>query len=376
MNRRTAGLITVAMAAGLVIVGLWPFDFRPPNHVSWLKDRAGISFQPDGVAYDLEPTDWSARGKQDLPAAFTMELWLEPGHVPPTDLFDILTIDDGNSPPPVMLFQWKTELLLRVRDRASHREFREVGPSGFLAEQTPRFITITVTPAGTTFYSNGALLKNYPNFTVANSQLNGRLILGNAAAGKHPWTGNLFGLAFYSRALAASEVAQHCALWTNNQTDQLTAEPGLTALYRFGEGNGQWANDLSANRHRLLIPAQYTVLQKRVLELPWGPDPIEWSDLDDVAINILGFVPFGFMAYRYRRLARPDIRNRNIVWAICVGAIISLAIELIQVWLPNRTSSATDLFCNTLGTFLGALLAAKLRSRTSSAENRAATKPL
>ena len=363
------------MAVGLLTVGLWPFDFRTPNHASWLKDRAGISFQPDTIVYDPGTADWSARGQPDQPAAFTMELWLEPGHVPPTDLFDILTIDDGCSPPPIMLFQWKTELLLRVRDRGNHRGFREVGPAGVLMEQSPRFITITVAPGRTTFYSDGVPLKHYPDFTVHNSQLNGRLILGNAAAGKHPWRGNLFGLALYSRALAAAEVAQHYAHWTNNQTDQLTAEAGLTALYRFGEGNGQWANDLSANRHRLLIPAQYTVLQKRVLELPWGPDPIEWSDLDDVAINILGFVPFGFMACHYRRLTRPDVRGRNIVWAICIGAIISLAIELIQVWLPNRTSSATDLFCNTQGTFLGALLAAKLQSRTSSAESAADTKP-
>ena len=376
MNRKTAGLFAVAMAVGLVTAGLWPFDFRPPNHVNWLKDRAGLSFQPDSIAYDPEPTAWSARGQPDEPAAFTMELWLEPGRVPYTDLFDILTIDDGNSPPAIRLFQWKTELLLRVRDRTGYRGSREVGPAGVLIAETPRFITIAVAPAGTSFYSNGALLKYCPNFTVPNSQSAGRLILGNAAAGKHPWTGNLFGLALYRRALDTSAVAQHYALWTNNQAARLTAEPGLAALYGFGEGNGQWANDLSTNRHRLLIPAQYTVLQTCVLELPWGPDPIEWSDLDDVAINILGFVPFGFVACHYRRLARPDARGRNIVWAICIGAIISLAIELIQVWLPNRDSSATDLFCNTLGTFLGALLATKLRIRTFPAEKTAETNPV
>jgi len=366
--------MTVALAAGLVIVGLWPFDFRPPNHVNWLKDRAGISFQPDGIAYDPEPIDWSARGQLDEPAAFTMELWLEPGRVPYTDLFDILTIDDGNSPPAVRLFQWKTELLLRVRDRVGYRGSREVGPAGVLMKDSPRLITITVAPVGTTFYSNGALLKNYPNFTVPNSQLNGRLILGDAAAGKHPWRGNVFGLALYSRALEASEVAQDYELWTNHQTYRLAAEPGLAALFPFGEGNGHWANDVSSHRHQLLIPERYEVLRKSVLELPWGPDPIEWSDLDDIAINILGFVPFGFMACHYRRLARPAARGRNIVWAICIGATISLAIELIQVWLPNRDSSATDLFCNTLGTFLGALLATKLRIGISPAENAGETK--
>jgi hypothetical protein len=375
LNRRTAGLISVVMAVVLVMVGLWPFAFRPPNRVGWLKDRAGLSFQPDGIAYEPKATDRSAGGLPDQPAAFTMELWLEPGRVPATDLFDILTIDDGALPSGIILFQWRTELLLRVRDHASHGGFREIGPSGVLAEQTPRFITITVAPSGSTFYSNGLLLKHYPGFTAPDSQLNGRLILGNAAEGKHPWTGNLFGLAIFNRTLDPFEIAQHYALWTSHQAGQLAAESGLAALYRFDEGSGQWANDLSTNRHRLLIPERYVALQKRVLELPWGPDPIEWSDLDDIAINILGFMPFGFIVYRYRGLAKPDGRAWNVVWAVCVGAAISLTIELTQVWLPNRTSSATDLVTNTLGTFLGVLLARKLQSRTTSTGNISETKP-
>jgi glycopeptide antibiotics resistance protein len=98
------------------------------------------------------------------------------------------------------------------------------------------------------------------------------------------------------------------------------------------------------------------------------------SDLDDIAINILGFMPFGFIVYRHRRLAKPNGRAWNVVWAVCVGATISLAIELTQVWLPNRTSSATDLFCNTLGTFLGALVARKVQFKTTSAGNASEAK--
>jgi VanZ family protein len=374
LNQRTAGLISIMMAAGLLVVGLWPFAFRPPNHAGWLKDRAGLSFQPDSIAFDPESADWSAGGLPDQPAAFTMELWLEPGPVPATDVFDILAIDDGGFPSGIVLCQWKTELLLRIRDRAHGRGFREVGPDGVLVEQTPCFITITVDPSGITFYSNGSRLDHFPAFTAPNSLLNGRLILGNAAAGKHPWTGKLFGLAIFNRALDASEVARHYASWTGHQAEHLAAESGLAAWYCFDEGSGQWAKDLSTNRHRLLIPERYQVLRKRVLELPWGPNPIGMSDLDDIAINILGFMPFGFIVYWHRRLARPDGRAWNVVWAVCAGATISLAIELTQVWLPNRTSSATDLFCNTLGTFLGALVAMKVQFKTTSAGNASEAK--
>ena len=113
-----------------------------------------------------------------------------------------------------------------------------------------------------------------------------------------------------------------------------------------------------------------------MLELPWGPTALKLSDLDDIAINILGFMPFGFIVYCHRRLARPDGRAGNVVWAVCAGATISLAIELTQVWLPNRTSSATDLVTNTLGTFLGVLVARKMQFKTISARNTSETKPV
>ena len=227
MNRRTAALISVMMAAGLLMVGLWPFAFRPPNHAGWLKERAGLSFQPDGIAYDPEPASWSAGSLPDQPAAFTVELWLEPDSEPATDVFNILSIDDGGFPSGIILCQWKTELLLRIRDPAGDRGFREVGPSSALAGRTPRFITVTVDPAGTAFYLNGSLSGRFPACVVPGSWLNGRLILGNAATGKHPWTGRLFGLAIFNRALNAAEVAQHHALWTSRQAEISWLYPAL-----------------------------------------------------------------------------------------------------------------------------------------------------
>ena len=363
LNRRASGLVSILLAAGLLVVGLWPFAFAPPNRVGWLKDRAGLSFQPNGLAYDPETVDWFAGGPPAQTAAITLELWLEPRPTPPTDAFHILTIDDGQFPSSAVLYQWKAELLLRIRDAARKRGYRELETSNILSGETPCFFTVTADSSGTEFYLNGSSLSRYPGFTVPRSQLHGRLILGNAAAGKHPWTGDMLGLAVFQRAVGASEVVQHYQLWTNHQAERLTTESGLAALYLFDEGSGQWAKDRSANRHRLFIPDRYHVLQKRVLEMPWGPDPIGWSDLDDIAVNIFGFVPFGFMVYNYRRLAKPG--GWNVTWATAAGAIISLAIELTQVWLPNRTSSATDLLCNTLGTMLGALIVRGIQSRTA-----------
>jgi VanZ family protein len=41
---------------------------------------------------------------------------------------------------------------------------------------------------------------------------------------------------------------------------------------------------------------------------------------------------------------------------ILVGFGFSLVIELIQVYLPSRDSSLTDVICNTIGTIAGLIL--------------------
>ncbi|HTY87708.1 MAG TPA: VanZ family protein [Candidatus Acidoferrum sp.] len=360
LNRKVAGLISAIIAVSLLLVGLWPFAFRPLNNAGWLKQRTGLAFRVAGVAYDPEPLDWSVRTQPDQPGAFTVELWLEPVPVPATDAFYLLTIDDGQVPAGAALCQWETELLLRVRDPANARGFREVGPEDALAGEDLRVLAVTASPSGTSFYTNGLLADRFPGFTVPRSHLGGRLVLGNAITGKHPWTGNLLGLAIFNRALDAPEIARHHDWWARAEAKRLASEAGLTALYLFDESAGLVAHDYSPHQHRLLVPERYTVLRKRVLEPPWGPSAIKLSDLDDIVVNILGFIPFGFMVFWHRWLVKPGSRIGNLVWTVSAGATVSLAIELIQVWLPNRTSSLLDLLTNTLGTFLGVLIARRI----------------
>jgi VanZ family protein len=360
-GRRVLGCISIAIAVGLLVAGLWPFAFHPANRVDWLQDQPGLAFEPNGIVFDPEPAEWSASASPNQPATFTVELWLEPSLELGNDVFHILTIDDGGFPSGAVLCQWKTAVLLRVRDAGGSEGFREVGVSNALIRHTPCVLTVTTDPDGTTIWLDGSRPSRFPGFTLPGSFMKGRLILGNAAAGKHSWTGRLFGLAAYNQALDTSLITRHCTLWKSRQTEQLVAEPGLAALYLFDEESGQWARDHSTRHRRLFIPTKYQVLQKRLLELPWGPVRIKASDWDDMLVNLLGFVPFGFFVFHYRRLARPESRPWHVIWVCLAGAALSLAIELVQVWLPNRSSSATDLFCNTLGTGLGAFIAGRAR---------------
>ncbi len=63
--------------------------------------------------------------------------------------------------------------------------------------------------------------------------------------------------------------------------------------------------------------------------------------------NVLVFMPFGFaLPFAWRRARRARV-------TIVVGALLSLAIELTQLFVPTHTSDVDDLILNTLGTALG-----------------------
>jgi glycopeptide antibiotics resistance protein len=74
----------------------------------------------------------------------------------------------------------------------------------------------------------------------------------------------------------------------------------------------------------------------------------------DAAINILGFIPLGYLMISY--FLSNDSTQKKIpvvclTAALCIG--ISLLIELSQYYIPGRSSSLLDLLFNGLGAFIG-----------------------
>jgi VanZ family protein len=81
----------------------------------------------------------------------------------------------------------------------------------------------------------------------------------------------------------------------------------------------------------------------------------------DVAVNVLGYVPFGFLA-----VAALHPRVRGIpAFALASGAAfaLSLGLEALQSYLPARFASNLDVLCNLAGAALGAALALRFVPR-------------
>lgn len=88
------------------------------------------------------------------------------------------------------------------------------------------------------------------------------------------------------------------------------------------------------------------------LTLPWS----RWWTGFDLVSNLLGYLPLG--ALIFAALVRTGTRAWSaLVLATVAGTLLSLSMETLQNFLPQRVASNVDLGLNALGTLLGAAFA-------------------
>ena len=115
----------------------------------------------------------------------------------------------------------------------------------------------------------------------------------------------------------------------------------------------------------MIIPGVFQPVHRDLLIPPWKDLSYNRPDYSDIAINVLGFLPFGFCFFLYRHARRPQRLVTNALLVVLAGVAISLTIEVIQAWLPNRTSSLNDFITDTAGTLLGVALALAVRQKVT-----------
>ncbi len=96
----------------------------------------------------------------------------------------------------------------------------------------------------------------------------------------------------------------------------------------------------------------------RLLVAPGAPGAVR-----DVLLNIVLFVPLGFL------LERSGGGRLSILRVVLFGALASIAIEVTQLFLPERWTTATDLVANATGAALGATASATIRRRLGANDN-------
>jgi VanZ family protein len=91
-----------------------------------------------------------------------------------------------------------------------------------------------------------------------------------------------------------------------------------------------------------------------------SPETGSRVSIPDFVGNVLLFVPFGlFGIWSLVGRRSPIVR---IVWLTLLGCALSGAVETLQLFTIDRTTSMADVFANTLGTLAGAVAATVLRA--------------
>ena len=334
------GALFLAITAAFLVAGLWPFNFSPENKVRWLQDRNGVEFCGQAIVFSQAPTPYSLH-------PCSVELWLQPTTEESSHIGHIFSILDEQGLETFFIGQWRSHLILGkgIHGKAT---YREIGVRGVLKKGEKRFVAIASGADGTRIYVDGILLKSSPRFHLfsVNEKPSGKILLGNSPTGSEYWTGNLLSLAIYDRALIGEEVSEH------SHGSKGSGEEGLVGLYLFDEHSGTLAHDQVGGYH-LVIPPRFEVLKKTILVPPWEDFRFNRSYLMDILTNILGFIPFGFFlsAYLWMRKAQPNFRL--LLTTTVIAGCISLSIELIQIYLPTRSSQLTDVITNIFGTAIG-----------------------
>lgn len=341
-HRAVTFLCLITVCATLV-AGLWPFC-APENEVTWAKNENAIRFGENGTALGSRRLDFASSNG----AACSFEVWVQPARLWTTRA--ILTFYDSRDSWEFMLEQVDTDLVLRLGDEDGQRllRIRDV------FRKPEPFITVTSNGRNTLVYINGQLALGSPDFQLSGKDLSGQLILANAPFFDQSWSGQMKGLTIYGSELNAAQVLRNYRGWTQQGQRIVSESEKVLALYLFREHKGNMVHGEAPSGIDLTIPQRFVVIDQLLFQSPISEFYTQGSYLKNVLINVAGFIPLGFMVSLYFAAVRR--MSRAAIAAVLVGAAVSFAIEYFQSFLPTRYSGWTDIFTNTIGTGIGAVL--------------------
>jgi VanZ family protein len=348
-EKRRLGVLCAIAIIALLIATLWPFNPFPPNRISWLPEANGIRFGGPGLVVSKAALKAEGPGPRK---SCSLELLVRPAST--KGAYIILSFYTANSTEQFLVEQWTDGLLVthEIVDEQNKIKRMKFDVDHAFQEGQLLLLTITSGPSGTIVYLNDRQAQVFSSFTMSQSALSGQIIMGTSPVDYQQWSGEVHGLAIYSKKLTAAQVSRHYATWIGG-LDQVDLD-GAMARCDFQERAGNEIRNAVASGTSLEIPEYFGIPHKALLTSPVKEFEANWRYVIDVLLNIAGFIPLGFVLCVYLSLVRTP-RNA-IPFAALAGGILSFVIEVLQAYIPQRVSGTTDIIANTLGTVLGAVL--------------------
>jgi hypothetical protein len=313
--------LVLAIVLGYWGFGLYPYQLPPYQNGAAFSANNVIEFAEPGIAFSSTPPVWAADAARSGTLRLSIEFRSAPYQV--HRRARIVSLAGKRRDQKIAVGQEGGDLVLRVPSRTPDacRGTARHTADGVLAQPGWHNIELSLSTDLISVRADGhevlrqtlqiaPLREWYPDY---------RLTFANEPAFNRPWLGELRA----ATVTVAGEVHDYML-------------PGA-----------------------LHIPAYY--------EPPLGDRYIQWVPLSDICngtsalvdklVNLLGFVPFGVLLV----VVFPG--SMSVRFATLLSLVLSLSIEVGQLWLPSRSPSLDDLFLNTLGGTLGAWLASIGRQR-------------
>jgi len=350
LGPKLLGAACVLVLAGMLVAGLWPFH-SPKNQVAWFAGASGLQFGRRGTVLSSGKFE-AANAPADAPCS--LEIWFEPALTAASGT--LFAFYDPENPRQFSLHQSISDLALQsdLREGGYRTLTTRLYVDDIFHRGKPLFVTVTAKGGQISVYIDGALARSAPKFPLSRRDFDGELVIANLPKSDNSWSGLLRGLAFYDEEISPAQVLHHYQTWIEKGRPDVSQNDRAVALYLFDERTGRVIHNQVPSRTDLYIPERYLVLDQAFLVPFWQEFRPSWSYWKDVLINIVGFVPFGFLVCAYFSLARQIKTPARIT--VLLGFTLSLAIEILQAFLPTRDSGTTDLITNTSGTCVGVWL--------------------
>jgi len=345
-------MVSSAVAVVAVLLAtLWPLKPFPKNGVTWASGDGGLNFQKAGLVVSKEVVDPS---KSNDSQSYTFELLLRSANIRSSGT--IVSFYDPTHPRQLQAWQWRNGLVV-THDASVESDSTQT--IKFFVDHvlyTAKLVLIAVSSGrnGTTVYVDGQPAQHFPRFKISSSDLSGGIFIGTSPVRYDPWSGEVRGLAIYAKDLTPEEASQHYRVWTATSDDTHADLEAALARYTFKEGAGTQIRNEVASGPVLEIPSFFSVPHKYFLQSPVQEFKPSWKYVDEIVMNIAGFVPLGLIISSYFVWTRT--RWKTILAATISCGLLSFAIEVMQFYIPRRGSGGTDIITNTLGAAVGAML--------------------
>jgi hypothetical protein len=338
--RISPGLVLTVLLLGLAYATFTPFNFGQPNRAE-IDRSGGLVFRGYSTAYPAVPPAKIAHCD-----SFTLVLRLQTALGGGQGcIFDYAREERYVN---LRAEQYGDDLIFSV-GTAGPRQRAYLALSHALKVGEP--ITVILFFDGQTlsgWQSRGGVQKStLPAGSHLRWDSTATLTLASTINGKFEWYGTLWSMTFFDRILTLDDVVM-------NEPGPDTPDPLLS--YDTRSVFGRMIPDHGrAPAVDLTVPEGALVPGHDFLESPAS----YWHGrayVSDIIMNILVFIPLGFLA---ALVARNQITRYWPAFLVAVGAILlcTFCIEIIQHYLPTRNSSVMDIVSNTVGGATGAWLA-------------------